>query len=395
MIRALALLTVSAATLHAQFPAAGTWKTDLSKKSIALSELRGGGPPKDGIPTINNPRFVSGREAVTWLHPKEPVLAVEHGGEARAYPLQILIFHELVNDTIGEVPILASYCPLCNSALTFDRRIDGETYDFGVTGMLRNSDMVMYDRQTDSLWQQLTGEGLVGTMTGKRLDIVSSQVIAFEQFTKSFPDGKVLSRNTGYQRHYGQSPYAGYEFSSRLMFPVPMKRTPPVRPMERVVAITLADKTRAYPFEYLRKRGAVEGKAKSQRYVVFYEPSTLTTMDARLIAAGRAIGSAGVFSPDVDGKRLKFRYKKGKITDKQTGSTWDVTGRAIDGPLAGQRLEPIESSVFYAFALYAFHPHTEMLGVAQQLPPSGLPGLGTGTQQTGGFGQTDGGRPNF
>lgn len=394
MIRALALMALTAATLNAQLPTAGAWKTDLSKTSIALSELRAGGPPKDGIPAIHNPRFVSNREAGTWLHPKEPVLMVEHGEEARAYPLQILIFHELVNDKIGDVPILASYCPLCNSALTFDRRIDGKTLTFGVSGMLRNSDMIMYDRQTDSLWQQFTGEGLVGAMTGKRLDIVSSQVVAFEQFTKSFPKGQILSRNTGYRMQYGRSPYAGYEFSSRLMFPVPMKRTPPVRPMERVVAITLGGKTRAYPFEYLRKRGAVEGKAKGQRYVVFYEPSTLTTMDARRIVDGRAIGSAGVFSPEVDGERLKFRYKKGKITDKQTGSTWDVTGTAIDGPMEGQRLEPIESSVFYAFALYAFYPNTQMLGVSQQLPPSALPGLGGGTQQTGGFG-TDGGRPNF
>ena len=395
MIRALALLAVSVATLQAQLPAAGNWKTDLAKKSIALSELRPGGPPKDGIPSIQNPKFVSVDGSRAWLHAKDPVLAVEHAGEARAYPLQILIFHELVGDQIGDLPILASYCPLCNSALTFDRRIDGKTYDFGVSGMLRNSDMVMYDRQTDSLWQQFTGEGIVGTMTGKRLEIVSSQVIAYEQFAKSYPDGKVLSRNTGYQRHYGQSPYAGYEFSSRLTFPVPLKRTPPVRPMERVVAITLEGKTRAYPFEYLRKRGAVDGKIKKQRYVVLYEPSTLTTMDSKRIADGKPIGSAGVFSPILDGERLKFRYKKRKITDKQTGSTWDVTGRALDGPLAGKRLEPINSSVFYALALFAFYPKTELLGFAPQPLPSALPGASSGPQPTGGFGQTDGGRPNF
>ena len=227
----------------------GQWKTDLSKKTIDLRELRSGGPPKDGIPAIFEPRFVGVDEAEAWLADKEPVLMVRHAGEARAYPLQILIFHELANDWIGDLPILVSYCPLCNSAITFDRRIDGVVHTFGVSGMLRNSDMVMYDRQTDSLWQQLTGEGLVGEHAGKHLLLVSSQVVPWDSFAKNFPDGKVLSRQTGHARRYGTTPYGGYEFSNRLMFPVPVKRQVDVRPMERMLTLTLAGKVRAYTFD--------------------------------------------------------------------------------------------------------------------------------------------------
>src|SRR5579863_5188381 len=147
-------LAVLAVPLPAQF-AGGSWHTDISKRSINLNELKPGGPGKDGIPALNRPKFTSVAEAGRWLDPKEPVIVVERAADVRAYPLQILIWHELVNDQIGDTPLLISYCPLCNSAVVFDRRVAGSVYDFGVSGMLRDSDMVMFDRQTDSLWQQI------------------------------------------------------------------------------------------------------------------------------------------------------------------------------------------------------------------------------------------------
>ena len=427
MVRTLALFLVSAIALCGQL-GPGNWRTDLSKKSIDLRELRSGGPPKDGIPAILDPKFVGVDQANTWLAPKEPVLIVEHAGEARAYPLQILIFHELANDQIGDLPILVSYCPLCNSAITFDRRIDGKTYTFGVSGMLRNSDMVMYDHQTDSLWQQLTGDAIVGGLTGKQLDrridgktytfgvsgmlrnsdmvmydhqtdslwqqltgdaivggltgkqltLISSQVVPWDRFAKSFPDGKVLSRQTGHRNRYGTTPYGGYEFSNRLMFPVAAKRQADVRPMERMLTLTLAGKTRAYTFEHLRGKKVTDGKIKDRRYVVFYEPTALSTMDARTIADSRAVGSVGVFSPVVDGEKLTFQFKNGKIIDKDTKTTWDILGKAIDGPLAGQQLDSIEHGVYYAFALLAFYPRAELVGV--QAEPLRIPAGGFGQQ---------------
>ena len=357
----------------------GPWRTDLSKKSIDLRELRSGGPPKDGIPAIFDPKFASVDQAETWLVDKEPVLMVKHGGEARAYPLQILIFHELANDQIGDLPILVSYCPLCNSAITFDRRIDGVEHTFGVSGMLRHSDMVMYDRQTDSLWQQLTGDAIVGEHTGKQLTLVSSQVVPWDSFAKNFPGGKVMSRQTGHARRYGTTPYGGYEFSNRLMFPVPRKKKVDVRPMERMLTLILTGKVRAYTFESLRRRTVTEGKIKDRRYAVFYEPTALTTMDARSIADSRAVGSVGVFSTDLDGERLQFEFKNGKIRDKGTKSTWNFIGTAIDGPMKGKQLTSIEHGVYYAFAVLAFYPNAELIGVRPETIQT--TGGGVGKQQ--------------
>ena len=325
MPRVLALLLLSALMAPAQQFSEGNWKTDRSKKSIDLSDLKLGGPPKDGIPAIREPKFVSAQDAASWVGGGEPVIVVELEGDARAYPLQVLIWHEMVTDQIGGVPLLVTYCPLCNSSIAFDRRVDGKVYDFGVSGMLRHSDMIMFDRQTDSLWQQLTGEAVVGALTGKRLDVVTSQVVDFASFAKSFPDGKVLSKATGHNRPYGTSPYAGYEQSGRTMFPVPLKR-PIGPPLERVVSFTLEGKSRAYTFGRLRQSGVIDGKIKKTRYVVFYDKTAVSAMEQKSISGSRQVGSAGVFSPELDGRVLKFRLKGGKIVDKDTGSTWNVLG---------------------------------------------------------------------
>lgn len=245
--RVLWVLCFIAAAAPAQF-SPGNWRTDTSKRSINLKELRAGGPPKDGIPALKHPSFVTPGEASGWLSPKEPVIAVERKDEQpRAYPLEILLWHEIVNDQIGDTPLLVSYCPLCNSGLVFDRRMEGQILEFGVSGMLRESDMVMYDRQTESLWQQITGEGIVGAMTGRQLSIVPSQIVPFGVFARQFPDGKVLSRSTGYGKPYGQNPYAGYESSGQTLFPVKEVRRKGIRPFERLVVVSLKGRTKAYP----------------------------------------------------------------------------------------------------------------------------------------------------
>ena len=361
MSRILVLFLLSVLTASAQLNQ-GNWKTDLSKKSINLAELRSGGPPKDGIRSIDRPEFIPIDEAAKWVSAAEPVLVVTLSGEARAYPLQILVWNELVNDQIGDRPILISYCPLCNTAITFDRRVDGAVRDFGVSGMLRNSDMVMYDRQTDSLWQQATGEAIVGETTGKHLEIVSSQVVSFGHFRESLPNGRVLNRPSPDTR-YGSTPYAGYEFSGRLRAPVDLNRQLPIRPTEQVVAVTMEGRTKAFPFANLRRSGVVESKIKKNRFVVFHYPDTVSVNDARRIAGSRQVGSVGVFSPELDGKRLKFRRKNGKILDKETGSTWNLFGVATEGPMTGKRLAPVDHRVYYAFALVAFHPRARIVGV--------------------------------
>ncbi|MDP8910621.1 MAG: DUF3179 domain-containing protein, partial [Actinomycetota bacterium] len=182
------------------------WRTQFSKHSVPFAQIESGGVPKDGIPAIDAPRFVAVSD-VEFLAPDEPVIALEVAGEARAYPIQILIWHEIVNDEIDEVPVAVTFCPLCNTAIVFDRRVEGRTLDFGTTGNLRHSDLVMYDRQTESWWQQFSGEAIVGEYTGTRLRQIPARIVAWREFAAAEPAGRVLSRDSGFSRAYGDNPY--------------------------------------------------------------------------------------------------------------------------------------------------------------------------------------------
>jgi len=172
------------------------WRTDFSRHTVPLEEIVAGGPPKDGIPAIDRPAFETVRSADRWLEAREPVLVVEHGRAARAYPLQLLIWHEIVNDRIGDLPVAVTFCALCNTALVFDRRHGGRVLDFGTTGRLRHSDLVMYDRQTESWWQQATGEAIVGELAGDTLRWLSAQTVSWAEF-KAGPGGTFRDRETG------------------------------------------------------------------------------------------------------------------------------------------------------------------------------------------------------
>ena len=361
MLYALGILLWICAVSGAYSQLPPEFRTDLSKKSIQLEELVPGGPPKDGIPAIRRPRFESVDSAAAWLAPAEPVLVVWHAGQVRVYPLQILIWHELVNDQIGDLPVLASFCPLCNAAVVFDRRIDGVAAEFGVTGMLRHSDMVMFDRRTESLWQQLTGEAIVGTHTGKRLEIVASQVVPFRTVSESLAGARVLTRATGFKREYGTNPYVNYESLDRMTLPVSYQHSRSIKPLERLLTFRSASKTLGYILRQLRTNPVQNGGQRGSEYVVFYEPAMLTPLAARRIADSTEVGTAAVFSPIVDGERLEFESVNGTIVDHKTSSTWNLLGQATAGPLAGTVLDPIEHGVYYAFAWLAFEPQTQVL----------------------------------
>ncbi len=176
------------------------------------ARIMSGGPPPDGIPPIDKPKFVSVAEASEWLAPEEPVIALHVGEDARAYPVQVLIWHEIVNDTVAGVPVVVTYCPLCNTAVSFERSVEGVEVTFGTSGRLFASALVMYDRATESLWTHFDGRAVVGVLAGKRLQVVASPLLAWSEFAASFPDGKVLDRNrTGFSRNYGSNPYTGYD----------------------------------------------------------------------------------------------------------------------------------------------------------------------------------------
>ncbi|MCP9487032.1 MAG: DUF3179 domain-containing protein [Gaiellaceae bacterium MAG52_C11] len=270
------------------------WKTDFSKHSVALAEFRSGGPGRDGIPAIDRPELLPVADVV-FLKPQEPVILLELGGESRAYPLQILIWHEIVNDELGGVPVAVTFCPLCNTALVFDRRVRGRTLDFGTTGNLRHSDLVMYDRQTESWWQQFSGEALVGELTGTKLRRVPARIVAWREFQADHPDGRVLSRETGHDRSYGENPYVGYDdVDSPPYFSTPNEDDDRLQPKERVVYLERGAEAVAIPFTTLQARRVVEVEVSGQRLTVTWRAGVASALNTQSIGDGRDVGSASV-----------------------------------------------------------------------------------------------------
>ena len=333
------------------------WNTDWSKHSIEYHDLLSGGPPQDGIPPIDQPKFVENQLAAQWLKPNDPVIALEINGDARAYPLQILTWHEIVNDVVGEIPVTITFCPLCNSAIVFKRNHQGITYDFGTSGLLRNSDLVMYDRQTESLWQQFTGEAIVGVMTGEQLMMIPSGLIGFEQFQAAYPAGKILSKETGYSREYGRNPYPGYDDirNNPFLFRDPVDERLPA--MARVVTVSDGKYHNAYPVELLEKLGVIHHQLGNQAVVIFHQDGVSSALDTTRIANGDGVGATGVFVPLVGKQELTFIKERGFV-DEQTGSHWNIVGQAILGPLKGKQLERLVHADQFWFSWGAFRPDT-------------------------------------
>lgn len=356
---AVLLLTLPASAQRLRFDPSG-WQTNWDKHSIDLGELMSGGVPRDGIPPIDAPRFVSLAAAAEWLAPQEPVIALIVEGEARAYPLQILTWHEIVNDEVGGLPVAVTFCPLCYSALAFERRFGGTTYDFGVSGLLRHSDLVMYDRQTESLWQQLSGEAIVGDQTGTTLTQVPAQIVSFEQFRHAFPEGDVLSRETGHSRPYGQNPYLGYDDIDKKPFAFRGPLDDRLPPMEKVITVSFRNRHKAYPYSKTREERVIHDEVGRQPLVIFHGSGAVSALDAEQIRDAREVGSTGVFDPRLGDRTLRFTYQEGAFVDEQTGSTWDILGRATAGPLAGQQLTRLNHGDYFAFAWFAFRPETKV-----------------------------------
>ena len=335
--------------------------TNFEVSVIDIGEIRSGGVPKDGIPAIDHPEFVSVDAAMDWLSPKEPVIVLDILGKAKAYPLQILIWHEIVNDELNGRHFAATFCPLCNASIVFDRNIDGEILDFGTTGNLRKSDLVMYDRQTESWWQQIVGSGIIGVYAGVDLDILPSQITSFEQFAKAYPEGQVLSRETGYRRNYGDNPYRGYDHIDNVPFLLGDPADPRLPAMERVVNVTVNDRHRVFPFSVFAHEPVINDKFNGVPIVVFSMNDAASALDGRKISDSRIIPSATVFRRQLGEHLLEFEVRTdGKFYDLQTGSQWNLFGQAVAGPLHGEELVDVESGVHFAFAWLAFRPESEI-----------------------------------
>lgn len=323
-----------------------------------FEEIISGGVGRDGIPPLDNPLIDDQATADLWLQPKSPVISVEIDGMARAYPLAILIQHEIVNDVIGETPIAVTFCPLCNSAIIFDRRVEGDTLRMGVSGLLRNSDLIMWDDLTQSWWQQLTGEGIVGTYTGKLLDIVPSQVVGYSAFKEQYPSGEVLSTQG---RSYGTNPYANYDSSSQ---PFLFTGTIDTRlyATTRVLGVDLNELTVAYSFDTLTKEMVINDTVGETDVVALWQPGSVSALDNGFIDVSKDVGMAGLFERTLNGQVLTFSINGDAIVDDQTGSTWNIFGSATSGELTGSQLQQINAFPHFWFAWAAFHPDTDLYG---------------------------------
>jgi hypothetical protein len=337
------------------------FKTDFSKHSVPYSEILSGGPPKDGIPALKDPKFVSVKVADAWLKPKEPVILVQVGDDARAYPIQILIWHEIANDTVGGEPLVVTFCPLCNTAIAFKRTVNGKVLDFGTTGRLRYSNLIMYDRQTETWWQQATGEAIAGELTGIQLEFYPATIISWNDFKTSYPQGKVLSRETGYPRDYGRNPYIGYDDVNNPPFLYQGPPTPDqLPPVARVLTIDLNGEAVAYPYETLAKVGVVNDTVGGEAVLVIWQAGTVSPLDSNTTASGRDVGAAAAFSRRLDGQTLSFLFLDEKIFDDQTNSEWNILGQAIAGELKGKQLTPVVAINHFWFSWAAFKPKTRI-----------------------------------
>lgn len=239
----------------------------------------------------------------------------------------------------------------------FRRTVDGEVLDFGTTGLLRFSNLVMYDRQTESWWQEFNGEAIVGEMTGKRLELIPLSIVSWREFKETFPKGKVLSRDTGHRRPYGENPYTFYDSSDPFLYDGPEDRR--LSPVQRVVAIDMGRESLAVPYSVLEKEPIVHYTLAGQDLVIFFKKGTASALDRSLIAEGQDVGAATVFNPHLDGRKLTFSLKADRIVDNETGSTWSLLGKAESGPLAGKVLQPlVYRPAQFWFSWVVFKPDT-------------------------------------
>jgi hypothetical protein len=332
---------------------------------IDPGEVVSGGPPPDGIPPIDDPQFVSVADADEWLNDPEPVLVVDVDGDVRAYPIQIMMWHEIVNDTVGDLPLSVTYCPLCNSAVSFIRVVRGVETTFGTSGSLYNANLVMYDRATESMWNQLDGRAVIGVLTGDVLEQYPSSTVSWADFKATKPDGKVLDRNrTGASRSYGTNPYTGLDDPNGQPFLFNGEVDVRAKAMQNIVAMENGTDAVAWSLDVISDdsgSSVTTGEFAGEPLVIFWKAGEASALDTSNISSGKDVGTVGVFSPVVDDQVLTFVADRDVYIDDQTSSTWNVFGEATDGSLAGTTLEPVTFVRTFWFSWAAFRPDTNLI----------------------------------
>jgi len=318
--------------------------TNGEKHIIPLDKIRGGGPPKDGIPSIDNPKFVTVDDS-QFVTDSDIVIGLHINGETKAYPLFILVWHEIVNDVIGGIPVAVTYCPLCYTNQVFDRTLEGTTVEFGTSGKLYNSNLVMYDRLTNSYWSQGLGIAITGELSGDELKTIPFDVIRWGDWKEMYPETKVLTTETGHIRSYATDPYKNYYTNPTILFPIE-NEDDRIPPKEIIIGIKENDSFKAYKQEDVESKIIINDKID----------------DSSLLFVSIYSGNTRIFDREIDGKILDFKFKDGKILDIQTKSEWNYEGLSISGELKNSQL--LRKSIFpgFWFSWISFHPDTLIYG---------------------------------
>ncbi|MCU0512164.1 MAG: DUF3179 domain-containing protein [Anaerolineae bacterium] len=345
------------------------WQTDVNLREVPLGDFRAVGDRDDVVP-VDQPLFAPAA-GVDWLTDTSPVIAVEVNGAARAYPLAVLVQHQVVNDTVGGRPLAITYCPLCNSAIAYDRRVGGQTLRFAVSGAVRKNGFIMWDTLTQSWWQQFTGVAVMGDYTGTMLTLVPSSVVSLAAFRAGYPQGQVLvgdARLSGYT--YGLTPMAGYD--SRMQPPYQSMAADPRLPaMERVLGVLIDGEAVAYPFSRLAAQQVVNDTVNGVPVVAFWQPGVVSPLDNIRIDRSRDVGMAVLFQRRQGGRVLTFYAREGRLYDHETGSGWTIFGKAVTGPLAGTRLAQTGAYANFWFAWAGAYPQTRVYGLCAAPPCDG------------------------
>jgi hypothetical protein len=329
-------------------PATTVSAQEEEKSVVPLDEIVGGGPPPDGIPSIDKPKFTSVQEADKMLEDSELVVGLNINEDIRAYPLQILVWHEIVNDNVGGVPVAVTYCPLCFTNQIFNRTLeDGNVVEFGTSGKLYNSNLVMYDRTSNSLWSQALAQGIVGKYAGVNLQRIPFDVANWKEWKGLYPESKVLSRDTGSIRPYGADPYGDYYTNSEVLFPISNKDDR-LGLKEIVIGLENNGLYKAYKLQDVEDKKVINDVINNRSIVLF---SSFPFM-------------VRAFNPVVDDQTLQFKYdsQNNTFADIQTESEWNFEGLAINGELKGKELDRLPYDQGYWFEWVAFHPDTELYG---------------------------------
>jgi hypothetical protein len=326
---------------------------------VDVTEITSGGPEPDGIPAIDQPLHLSAAEASKALVDTEQVLLATSGEHALAFPLRSLIQHEIANDILNGVPISATWCPLCNTGVVFDRRVAGTTTTFGVSGTLFGSAMVMYDRATRSLWTQPNGRAVVGARTGAELTILASSLLPWAEVRRGFPNVQVVLSDRG-ELSSATNPYEGYD-SSDSPFLFRGRLDPRLPPFERVAGVSFGGQSQAWSFGFLAERRALSAVVGGQALLVLWAKGTSSPLDDGDVRQGREIGSSAVYDPRLGDRSLTLVPETSGFRDRETGTTWSLSGRALIGPLAGEQLRRLPSQDAFWFAWAAFNPTTTLV----------------------------------